>query len=152
MVSNFFFAETKTSSTNSALERRVTTVVKLCSPNMIRVDSCVFLISTTRNQTKRGEIDFFRTISKVLVYVFCSKRIVFRAILRNTLGTPLVTLLAHSRVTKKVACSKSNCFHDSRNIGNLFLSFFFHSRRETDQMHKFEPETKTSCTSMTYLS
>ena len=73
-------------------ERRVTTVVKLCSPNMIGVDSCVFLIFTTRNQTKRGEIDFFRTISKVLVYVFCSKRIVFLGILRNTLGTPLVTL------------------------------------------------------------
>ena len=39
------------------------------------------------NQTKRDEIDSFRTISKVLVYVFCSKRIDFRAILRNTLGT-----------------------------------------------------------------
>jgi hypothetical protein len=34
------------------------------------------------------EINFFR-ISKVLVYVFGSKRIDFRAILRNTLGTPL---------------------------------------------------------------
>ena len=39
------------------------------------------------NQTEQGEIDVFRTISKVLVYVFCSKRIDFRAILRNTLGT-----------------------------------------------------------------
>jgi hypothetical protein len=43
--------------------------------------------SRPENQTKRGEIDLFRTISKVLVYVFCSKRIDFRAILRNTLGT-----------------------------------------------------------------
>jgi hypothetical protein len=34
--------------------------------------------SLPENQTKRGEIDFFRTISKVLVYVCCSKRIVFR--------------------------------------------------------------------------
>ena len=88
------------------------------------MDSCVFLIFTTRvglktiehrvcrvdndgkkvvcvrkdchgihgiycilRTTKRGEIDCFRTISKVLVYVFCSKRIDFRAILRNTLGT-----------------------------------------------------------------
>jgi len=32
----------------------------------------------TENQTKWGEIDSFRTISKVLVYVFCSKRIDFR--------------------------------------------------------------------------
>ncbi len=31
----------------------------------------------------------FRKILKVLVYVFCSKRIDFRAILRNTLGTPV---------------------------------------------------------------
>ena len=38
-------------------------------------------------ESKRGEIDLFRTISKVLVYVFGSKRIDFRAILRNTLGT-----------------------------------------------------------------
>jgi len=52
--------------------------------------------SRPENQTKRGEIDLFRTISKVLVYVlesfslrFCSKRIDFRAILRNTLGTPV---------------------------------------------------------------
>ena len=44
--------------------------------------------SLPENQTKRGEIDSFRTISKVLVYVFWSKRIDFRAILRNTLGTP----------------------------------------------------------------
>jgi hypothetical protein len=43
--------------------------------------------SLPENQTKRGEIDLFRIISKVLVYVFCSKRIDFRAILRNTLGT-----------------------------------------------------------------
>ncbi len=41
----------------------------------------------TENQTKRGQIDSFRTISKVFVYVFCSKRKDFRAILRNTLGT-----------------------------------------------------------------
>ena len=47
--------------------------------------------SRPENQTKRGEIDFFRKISKVLVYVFGSKRIDFRAILRNTLGTPLVS-------------------------------------------------------------
>ena len=50
--------------------------------------------SRPENQTKRGEIDLFRTISKVLVYVlesfslrFCSKRIDFREILRNTMGT-----------------------------------------------------------------
>jgi len=49
--------------------------------------------SRPENQTKRGEINFFRTISKVLVFVFCSKRIDFRAILRNTLGTPLFTPL-----------------------------------------------------------
>ena len=52
--------------------------------NMIGVDSCVFLIFTDKslpeNQTKRGEIDFFRTISKVLVYVFCSKRSVFEVV------------------------------------------------------------------------
>ena len=35
--------------------------------------------SLPENQTKRGEIDSFRTILKVLVYVFCSKRIDFRA-------------------------------------------------------------------------
>ena len=45
--------------------------------------------SRPENQTKRGEIDLFRKILKVLVYVFCSKRIDFRAILRNTLGTPV---------------------------------------------------------------
>ena len=52
--------------------------------------------SQPENQTKRGEIDLFRTISRVLVYVlesfslrFCSKRIDFRAILRNTMGTPV---------------------------------------------------------------
>jgi hypothetical protein len=67
---------------------------------MIRVDSCVFLNlydkSRPENQTKRGEIDSFRTISKVFVYNlesfslrFCSKRIDFRAILRNTMGTPV---------------------------------------------------------------
>jgi hypothetical protein len=33
-------------------------------------------------------------MSKVLVYVFCSKRVDFRAILRNTLETPLVTPLS----------------------------------------------------------
>ncbi len=43
--------------------------------------------SLPENQTKRGEIHIFRTISKVLVYVFCSKSIDFQAILRNTLGT-----------------------------------------------------------------
>ena len=50
--------------------------------------------SRPENQTKRGEIDLFRTFSKVLVYVlesfslrFCSKRIDFRAILTNTMGT-----------------------------------------------------------------
>ena len=52
--------------------------------NMIGVDSCVFLIFTDKslpeNQTKRGEIDFFRTISKVLVYVFCSKRSFFEVV------------------------------------------------------------------------
>jgi len=62
-----------------------------------RSDSCVFfnLYDKSRpqaeNQTKRGEIDFFRTISKVLVYVFCSKRIDF---LRNTLETPVASLLS----------------------------------------------------------
>ena len=45
--------------------------------------------SRPENQTKRGEIDLFRKILKVLVYVFCPKRIDFRAILRNTLGTPV---------------------------------------------------------------
>jgi hypothetical protein len=55
--------------------------------------------SRPENQTKRGEIDSFRTISKVLVYVFCSKRIDFRAILRNTLGTPLTCLRPEVRVT-----------------------------------------------------
>ena len=43
--------------------------------------------SLPENHTKRDEIDLCRTTSKVLVYVFCSKRIDFRAILRNTLGT-----------------------------------------------------------------
>jgi hypothetical protein len=58
--------------------------------DMLGVDSCVFNLydkSWPENQTKRGEIDSFRTISKVLIYVFCSKRFDFRAILRNTLGT-----------------------------------------------------------------
>ena len=72
--------------------------------NMIGVDSCVFLIFTDKslpeNQTKRGEIDFFRTISKVLVYVFCSKKIDFRAILRNTLGTLVDSGLSRSPGTK----------------------------------------------------
>ena len=39
-------------------------------------------------------IHSFRTISKVLVYIFCSKRIDFRAILRNTLETPLASPLS----------------------------------------------------------
>ena len=38
-------------------ERRETTVVKLCSPNMLGVDSCVFLIFTTRvDQTNRSTL------------------------------------------------------------------------------------------------
>ena len=49
--------------------------------------------SRPENQTTRGEINSVRTLSKFLVYVFCSKRIDFRAILRNTLGTPLFTPL-----------------------------------------------------------
>ena len=44
--------------------------------------------SRPENQTKWGEINSFRKILKVLIYVFCSKRIDFRAMLRNTLGTP----------------------------------------------------------------
>jgi hypothetical protein len=50
--------------------------------------------SRPENQTTRGEINSVRTLSKFLVYVFCSKRIDFRAILRNTLETPLVTPLS----------------------------------------------------------
>jgi hypothetical protein len=61
--------------------------------------------SRPENLTKRGEIDFFRTISKVLVYVLCSKRIDFRAILRNTLGTP----------------NRINGLFDSVCLGCLFL-------------------------------
>ncbi len=45
--------------------------------------------SRPENQTKLGEIDPFRKVLKVLVYVFCSKSIDFRAILRNTFGTPV---------------------------------------------------------------
>ena len=38
-------------------ERRETTVVKLCSPNMLRSDSCVFLIFTKRvDQTNRSTL------------------------------------------------------------------------------------------------
>ena len=55
-------------------------VVKSCSPYprllsfyVLGVDSCVFFYhydkSRPENQTKRGEIDLFRTISKFLVYV-----------------------------------------------------------------------------------
>jgi hypothetical protein len=59
---------------------------------MLGVDSCIFFNlydkSRPENQTKRGEINSVRTMSKVLIYVFCSKRIDFRAILRNTLETP----------------------------------------------------------------
>ena len=54
--------------------------------------------SLPKNQTKLDEIDLFRTISKVLVYVFCSKRIDFRAILRNTLGTLVDSGLSAERV------------------------------------------------------
>ena len=41
-------------------------VVKVCSPLF---GSCVFLIFTNQESTKGGEIDSFRKISKVLVYV-----------------------------------------------------------------------------------
>jgi len=69
--------------------------------NMIGVDSCVFLIFTTRVglKTRLNGVKsiFFEQSQKVSVYVFGSKRIDFRAILRNTLGTPLVTLLSPHR-------------------------------------------------------
>jgi hypothetical protein len=57
----------------------------MCTPNSLRFFN-LYDKSLPENQTKRGEIDLFRTISKVLVYVFGSKRIDFRAILRNTLN------------------------------------------------------------------
>ena len=74
-----------------SVRRRVTTVVKLCSPNMIGVDSCVFFNLYDKSLPKtrlNGWNRYFSNNLKVLVYVFCSKRIVFRAILRNTLCTP----------------------------------------------------------------
>jgi hypothetical protein len=58
----------------------------MCTPNSLRFFN-LYDKSLPENQTKRGEIDLFRTISKVLVYVFCSKRLDFRVILRNTLAT-----------------------------------------------------------------
>jgi hypothetical protein len=74
-------------------------VVKLCSPyprcflfkcsEWIPAFFNLYDQSRPENQTKRGESDSFRKILKVLVYVFCSKRIDFRAILRNTLETPV---------------------------------------------------------------
>ncbi len=75
------------------MERSVTTCSKtiLISKTLKKKSGflrffCFYDKSRPESQTKRGEINFFRTISKVLVYVFCSKRIDFRAILRNTLG------------------------------------------------------------------
>ena len=55
--------------------------------------------SRPEHQTKGSEIYLFRTIMKVLVYVFFSKRIDFRVNLRNTLETPLVSGLSGSHVT-----------------------------------------------------
>ena len=67
--------------------------------------------SRPENQTKLSEIDSFRTISKVLVYVlesfslrFCSKRIDFRAILRNTMGTPVDWGLSFRHKPCKLMC------------------------------------------------
>ncbi len=76
--------------------------------------------SRPENQTKRGEIDSFRTISKVLVYVFCSKRIDFRAILRNTLETPLASPLSvRPRGGKRAEFPR--CFPE--NVDLNFLGF-----------------------------
>ena len=62
--------------------------------------------SLPENQTK---IDLFRTISKVLVYVFCSKRIDFRAILRNTLGT-LVDWGLSAQIQPRLFFDTFSCF------------------------------------------
>ena len=75
-------------------------VVKPCSPyprcflfKCSEWNPAFFLIFTTRVCLKTRlngvKSTLFRKILKVLVYVFCSKRIDFRAILRNTLGTPV---------------------------------------------------------------
>ena len=95
---------------------------------MLGVDSCVFLIFTTRVglKTRLNGVKsiFFEQSQKVIVYVFGSKRIDFRAILRNTLGTPLVTV-PFSRVsfwqrrTNGFKCFSDYCTRDTENCSKI---------------------------------
>ena len=100
--------------------------------------------SRPENQTKRDEIDLFRTISEVLVYVlesfslrFCSKRIDFRAILRNTMGTPVDWGLSFHTEKCKRAFLKESSSNPRRMLAGFFLKKVVFSFSESGLFFSF---------------